>query len=255
MVKPDQSSAPTVTVVTPSYNAAAFIAETIRSVQRQTFADFEHLIVDDGSNDDTRQIVANFSRDDPRVRLICQPSNKGPAAARNRAIEEARGRYIAFLDGDDFWHPQKLDRQLKFMGANDVAFCYTYYYKVDSASSIVGAVDAIPDRVDYRSLLTRCPIGCLTAVYDTRRCGKVLMPNVPRGQDYGLWLKLLRQGISAELLPLHLAYYRVGLPNSVSSQKLRKAVSLWHLYRRYEKMGLVAASYYLARFSINALRK
>lgn len=247
---------PSVSVITPTYNAAGLVRATIDSVFSQTFPDWEMIIVDDHSTDNTFDILTSYVEKDSRIRPILQKQGiKGPAEARNLAIENAQGRFIAFLDSDDLWHPQKLEKQIGFMEAEQEAFTYTRYYKIDQSSKIIGAFEDIPERLTYKDLLKTCPIGCLTAVYDTACFGKVYMPDIPRGQDYGLWLRLLKIHPAARLLPETLAYYRTGQENSVSSKKFRKAASLWRLYRDHEEMSPLMAAFHLARYSVNFLQK
>ena len=181
-----------VSVVTPTYNSSNFIVDTIKSVISQTYTDWELIIVDDCSLDDTLEIVQSYIVKDSRIQLIQLPQNSGASVARNAAIKASKGRYISFLDSDDLWLPDKLEKQLAFMRSNYFAFTYTAYDKINVDSQKFGEI-GIPDKVSYNDLLKVCSIGCLTVIYDTKYFGKVYMPSIRKRQDLGLWLKLLKK--------------------------------------------------------------
>jgi teichuronic acid biosynthesis glycosyltransferase TuaG len=240
----------TVSIIMPSHNSARFIGESIRSVQAQDFRDWELLVSDDGSTDDTCSIVRSLQRDDPRIRLLASPVNQGPAASRNAALSAAQGRYVAFLDSDDLWEPDKLTKQLAFMQERGVAFCHTYYTAVNEDGERSGEVKKGLSSVTYEDLLAhRTTIGCLTVMFDTEKCGRPLMPDIRRRQDYALWLKILKQGITAERLEEPLAFYRVR-KNSVSRNKIRAAWYVWRVYREVEGLNVVRSLYYFAHYGI-----
>jgi teichuronic acid biosynthesis glycosyltransferase TuaG len=242
---------PLVSVITPVFNAAATLPATIASVAAQTFPDWEMLIADDGSTDATAAIAAAWAARDPRVRPLPGP-RQGPAAARNRAIRASRGRFVAFLDADDRWRPEKLARQLAFMQREDAPFSFTAYRREDALGRDLGVVRA-PERVDHAGLLKGNVIGCLTAVYDTAHFGKVEMPPLPLRQDYALWLALLRRGGEARGLDEILADYRVA-PASLSAGKLRAARGTWAVLRR-EGLPLPRALWCFARYAASGLRR
>jgi teichuronic acid biosynthesis glycosyltransferase TuaG len=237
-----------VSVVMPAFNSAVFIEQAIRSVQAQTLTDWELLVADDGSTDETAAIVRRMNDNDPRVKLISLGERRGPAGARNAAIEAAGGRYIAFLDSDDMWKPHKLERQIAFMRARDIALSFSAYDRIGEAGEPRGQVHA-RRKVNYRQLLGYCVIGCLTAVYDTKKLGKQYMPDIPKRQDYALWLKILKQVDYAWPVPESLAIYRVRR-GSVSSNKLIAARYNWRLYHDVEKLGLVRSAYYFAQYAV-----
>ncbi len=244
---------PFVSIITPSYNCAAMIAETLQSVQSQTFTDWEHIIIDDASTDDSRAILEIYCKSEPRARWIGLLQNQGGAVARNTGIDAARGRYIAFLDSDDLWHPEKLRRQLEFMAKGDIAFSYCSYDKIDEQGDLIGEV-IVPPKQNYADLLKNNTIGCLTAMYDTNMLGKTAMPLIRKRQDLGLWLRLLKKTEFAYGMSDKLAQYRVR-NNSVSSNKASAAAYTWKLYREVEKLPLPIAIYYFTHYAVKGMIK
>mgnify|MGYP005748952649 CR=1 FL=1 len=240
-----------VSIITPSHNCASFISETIQSVLNQSFSDWEMIIVDDCSTDDSVEVIQSFVERDSRIKLIRLPENSGAAVARNRGIEAAQGRYIAFLDSDDLWVPDKLEKQLAFMQANDYPFTYAAYDRIDENGQVFGHI-GVPDRVCYSDLLKMCSIGCLTAMYDTQYFGKVTMPLIRKRQDLGLWLKLLKKTEYAYGLNETLAQYRVRT-DSISANKANAAKFTWRLYREVEGLNLFRASYYFSHYAVRGL--
>lgn len=231
-------------VVTPVHNAAEFIAHAIESVIAQSVREWEMLVVDDCSTDSSTEVIRGYASRDSRVRLIHLPANSGPAVARNRAIESAQGRYIAFLDADDAWDPRKLEKQLTFMEENQYRLTYTYYAKIDEAGCHLGETVCPPRKLSYADLLKSNQIGCLTAMYDSAKLGKVYMPLIRKRQDYGLWLKILRREPFAYCLPEVLATYRVR-NSSISSSKIGLLTHNWRLFREIEGLSLLRSTYYL----------
>ena len=243
---------PFVTVVTPIYNSEDLVADAVLSVMAQTFDDWEMIIVDDASSDQSAARVATFLEMDDRLQLIRSAKNEGSSAARNTAIRHARGRFIAFLDADDFWAPQKLERQLAFMQSNGCYFSYTYYEKVNEVGEPIGEQVMPPNQVSYSDMLKSNHIGCLTAMYDTGRFGKRSMPAIRKRQDYGLWLELLRTEHYARCLPEVLAYYRVH-SGSISYNKTEIIKYNYKLFREVEKFSPIKSGYYVGWNIINKL--
>jgi teichuronic acid biosynthesis glycosyltransferase TuaG len=243
-----------VSVVMPNFNGARFIDEAIRSALAQTYGDLELIIVDDCSTDDSRDIITAHAHDDPRVRSFHHADRFGPAAARNRAIAEARGRYIAFLDSDDMWEPSKLARQIPLHESTDCVLSYTSYQGIDETGKALGAPVPVPPRILYDDLLKTCAISCATAIYDTRKVGKVYMPSILRRQDYALWLRLLRGGRVAHGCPDCLARYRF-YRGSLSSNKLVAARYHWRVLRTLEHQSLLPAAYYFVHYAMKGTAK
>lgn len=242
-----------VSIITPSYNSARFIAETIESVLAQTYQEWEMIIVDDCSTDDSVEIIEKYQSMDSRIRLVRLEINSGPAIARNRAIEEARGRYIAFLDSDDIWFPHKLEKQTLFMEEKDAVLSYAGYQKINENGTLRGIVN-VPLSVDYKQMLNSCYIPSLTAIYDSVKLGKVCMPNILKRQDYGLWLKILKMGYVAYGLNEPLGYYRERR-NSVSSNKLVASKYQWKVYREVEKLSVLGSAYHFVKYAYIGFRK
>ncbi len=242
---------PVVSVVTALYNSASFIGETIESVLAQSFSDWEMIIVDDCSTDNSASIAAGYSEKDSRIVIISLKENGGAAISRNTAIEAAKGRYIAFLDSDDRWHHDKLEKQLAFMQKSNFAFTHTWFEKYDEEGNSLGVIVTPPESMNYKSLLKSNRIGCLTVIYDTEKLGKVFMPLIRKRQDYGLWLKILKSGTDIHVLPENLAFYSVR-SGSISDNKLEMVKYNWMLYRKVEKFDIFRSTYYL---SWNVFRK
>ena len=242
------AASPTVSIIMASHNSAPFIAESIRSVQAQDFQDWELLVSDDASTDDTCDVVRALQAKDDRIKLLASSVNRGPAVTRNASLTAAKGRYIAFLDSDDLWTPDKLTRQLAFMRERGLAFTYTYYTSIDEAGNRLTDIVKGQDSVTYEELLAhKTTIGCLTVMFDTELCGRHLMPEIRRRQDYAMWLQILRNGIKAHRLNEKLAFYRVR-SNSISSNKVRAAWYVWRVYREIEKIGVVKSAYYFGSY-------
>lgn len=241
----------TVSIITPNYNGEAFIAATIQSVLDQDYQDWELLIIDDNSSDNSLELIQSF-RDD-RIKVISLGENQGAAKARNEGIRQAQGRWIAFLDGDDLWMPNKLSEQIAFMLQHNYAFTYTAYEKINELGQKTGELN-VPSKVNYYDLLKTCSIGCLTAVYDTQRLGKIYMPLIDKRQDYGLWLRILKQVDFAYGMNTMLAKYRVR-SHSISSNKLLAAKYQWRVYREIENLSIFSAIRYMISYAFHGFIK
>ncbi|WP_432700197.1 glycosyltransferase family 2 protein [Kluyvera cryocrescens] len=242
-----------VSIITPSYNSSKTITETIDSVINQSYQNWELIIVDDNSTDNTLSIINGFIEKDSRIKLLELNQNRGAGYCRNKAIEVAVGRFIAFLDSDDTWHPLKLEKQVKFMIDNKYALTYTAYNKVDQNLNVTKNITP-PYRVNYSSLIKSNVIGCLTAMYDTELIGKVYMPLIRKRQDMALWLIILKKIDYAWCLNETLASYREG-HDSLSSNKFRVIFSQWKFYRCYLQLNFFKTLWYFSFYIIKAIKK
>lgn len=233
-----------VSIITPSYKSAKFIFQTIESVWAQTYQNWEMIIVDDVSPDNSNKVIEEYTKKDSRIKLIKLAKNSGPAVARNKAIEEAKGRYIAFLDADDLWKPEKLEKQIKFMQAKDCALSYCAYETMSEEGELQNKFVNPPLKLSYNDLLKSNYIGCLTAIYDTQKVGKVYMPLIKKRQDYGLWLRILKKTDFAYGMREHLAIYRI-MSDSVSSNKFKLLKFNYLLFKEHEKFSTLKSLYYL----------
>lgn len=243
-----------ISIITPSFNSSEYIKETIKSVLDQTYGDWEMIIVDDCSTDNSQEIIEGYTNNDSRIKLIILDENSGAAVARNVAIQKANGRYIAFLDADDLWEPTKLEKQFGFMRDNNYAFTYTFYSAISNSGEPLLKDLVFPKKVSYKDLLKTCSIGCLTVIIDKTKFSDILMPHIRRGQDYALWLKLLRQVEYAYCVNENLARYRI-ISNSLSRNKVKKMMGQWYIYRKIEKLSYCKALFYIVQYAYHGYRK
>ncbi len=235
-----------VSIIMPLYNSEKFLSSSIESVVKQTYKNWELIIVDDRSTDNSLQKAIEYMKKDNRIKIIKLQENSGPAIARNTGIEAANGKFIAFLDSDDMWLPDKLELQLNFMRKTNASFSYTAYKKVNEDGEYRGIV-SVPESVTYKKLLNTNVIGCLTAIYNCENLGKIYMPNIIKRQDYALWLKILKKEVQAFGLNIPLAIYRVR-KNSVSSNKLKAAFYQWKIYREIEQLNIIKSIYHFINY-------
>jgi len=230
-----------VSIIVPVYNAAEYLPQTISTVKKQTFKDWELLLVDDCSADESLSVIEECLKQEPdtRIRLIRQKVNQGAAAARNRGLKEARGRYIAFLDADDLWLEDKLEEELRFMEKKQSGFVFSAYEFGDEKAKGTGKIVQVPATLNYRQALSRTVIFTSTVLLDTEKIPKELMvmPSVP-SEDSATWWQILRKGYTACGLNQALAIYRRPA-KSLSSNKLTAIKRIWFLYRKVEKLSLV----------------
>lgn len=231
---------PLVSVIMPTYNCAKYIAQSIESVTEQTMSDWELVVVDDNGTDNTGEIVQDFQKRYPhKIDYIKLPQNGGPGVARTEGIRRARGKYIAFLDSDDLWLPQKLELQIAFMKEKRSVFSCTGYAQMDEEGHRLSISLIPPEKTDYNKMLRLSdPIGNLTVMYDQEKLGKYEVPNIKKRNDFALWLKILHDTSHCDGMQDVLAVYRVR-KNSVSGNKFALAKYHWKLYREIEKLGLL----------------
>lgn len=230
-----------VSIIMPVFNTAEFIAESIQSIQRQTLTDWELLVIDDGSTDNSRSIVQSFAGEDHRIRMIALPQNVGPAQARNQGLAKASGRYIAFCDSDDCWLPEKLSIQLAFLKVSQNAVVCTGYARMNEKGILTGQILTPPQCFGYDRLLWKNPIGMSTVLIDRSRLPQLRLPDLPRRHDYALWLELAQQDIVFGGINTVLVHYRVRR-RSVSSNKILAAVYHWRVLRSVARLSAANAA-------------
>ncbi|AMO22091.1 glycosyltransferase family 2 protein [Ramlibacter solisilvae] len=242
-----------VSIITPAYKAAGVIGRTVDSVLAQTYPHWEMLIADDCSPDDTRAVVSEWARRDARIQLIPLERNGGPAAARNAALAKAQGRWVAFLDSDDMWLPNKLERSLAHAQAHRSPLVFTGFRRVSHDESRTGDYIGVPPTLSYGQLLGNTAIATSTVLVDRSICGDVRMQRVYY-DDFVCWLGILKRGFVAHGLDEDLMRYRV-MAQSVSRNKGRSAREVWKTYRQVEGLALPSAAWHFSRYAFNALRK
>lgn len=244
----------TVSIITPSYNANGYIDQMIQSVQSQSWEDWELLIVDDCSTDGTREKLQHYAELDQRIKVFYLSENSGAAIARNRGLQQARGRYVAFLDSDDAWKPDKLIKQLNFMQENAYAFTFTSYELMDQNGVPINKKVTAPQKMTYDDLLKNTIIGCLTVMIDRESIGDIQMPNLKTRQDMVTWLSILKRGFTAYGLDEVLAYYRIGNA-SISKNKIQAFKTNWYVYRKVEELNMLKAGWCFSHYAFNAIAK
>lgn len=244
-------ASPVVSVVIPVFNAGETLAATVASVQAQTLEDWEALLIDDGSRDDSAAIMARLAATDPRIRCLATAGQQGAGPARNAGIAAAHGRFIAFLDADDQWHPEKLRLQLAAMAATGIPFSCTAYLRVNAAKDSRRVV-GVPARARRADLLKTNTVACSTAIYDRAHFGPRAMPDLRRRQDFALWLDLLRDTPVVLGLPLVLMTYREDA-GSLSAPKGRAAVDTWTMYRQIPGLSRAGALWYFGHYALRGL--
>lgn len=238
-----------ISIITPVYNSEKYIGETIKSVLSQTYNNWEMLIADDCSKDNTAEVVKEYL--DSRIKYFKLEKNSGAAVARNKALEIAKGKYIAFLDADDMWKPNKLDKQLKFMEDNKVGFSFTGYEILREGEN---KVIKVPQRLNYSQFMKNTIIGTLTVMINTDIVGEVRLVNVKKDHDSMTWARILREGHIAYGLNESLAYYR-KVEGSISNDKFNAVKNHWNNCRQIEKLSVPRCLYYFFFYGINALKK
>lgn len=236
-----------VSIITPTYNAAKYIGETIDSVQNQTYSNWEMIIVDDASTDNTVAIVEAIQAKDSRISLVHATSNEGSGKARDLGVQKSTGRYIAFLDADDLWKPHKLKTQIDFMINRGLNFTFSYYECIDENSIPIGRLISAPNPLTLKQLISSNYIGNLTGIYNTEYFGKIPISHVRKRQDWMLWLDILKKNKTAYPVPESLAYYRIH-SNSLSSSKFGLLKYNYRVYHQHLNKNKVTSFFYLLRF-------
>ena len=238
-----------ISIITPTYNCGKFIGETIESVINQTYENWEMIIVDDCSKDNTKDIVNKYAQNDDRIKYHILETNSGAAIARTRAMELARGDYMAFLDSDDLWVEDKLEKQLKFMKENNFNFVCTEYEQIDEQSNPLGKIIKVRDKANYNRVLLDCPVGNSTVMYNVKAMGKFKVPNIRKRNDDALWLQMLKKEEYIYGMKETLMKYRIR-ENSISSNKLDLVKYHWYLYREIENLSVIRSVFHIGYWGI-----
>ena len=242
-----------VSIIVPMYNAEKFIRKTIESVLAQTYQNWEMLIMNDVSTDNSLAVVSGYAKKDKRIKIINTEKNVGVVKGRNFLIDLASGKYIAFLDADDYWHNEKLEKQIKFMKEKNASISCTEYTRVKENEEKINDV-IIKEEISYNDMLKNNYLGCLTVIYDAKKIGKRYFKELEKNEDYVLWLEIVKDVSTIYGLKENLAYYRV-LDNSRSSNKVKTAKVRWEIYRKIEKLSLLKSLYYFLHYAIRAVLK
>ncbi|MGL6107517.1 glycosyltransferase family 2 protein [Romboutsia sp.] len=245
---------PLVSIITPVYNAESFLSETIKSIKNQTYKNWEMILVDDCSKDNSANIIKEFQNTDDRIKYIKLEKNSGASVSRNTGIKNSKGRFIAFVDSDDLWNPEKLEKQVGYMLKDKLGFTFTSYRYMKENGELTNKVARAPQKIDYEGLLKNTIIGCSTVVIDRNVVGDFEMPLVRRGQDTATWLKILRNEKYAYGIEEDLVNYRL-VGDSLSSNKVKAMKRTWNTYRNVENLGIFKSCYVFCFYAYNAIKK
>lgn len=243
-----------VSIITAVFNAEKFIGDTYRSLEAQTFTDWEWIVTNDLSNDSTEKILSDIAAKDKRVKVFKNSTNQGAGYSRNRSISESQGKFIAFIDSDDLWDREKLCRQIDFMETNDILISFTPYRVISEDGVFLGKVvdRNSPKKITYQDLLKKkATIGCSTVIINHSKIS-ISMPLLRTGQDYATWLSILKKGNVAMKYDKTLASYRI-VSNSISRNKFKKALRQWQIYRSIEKLNFFSSAYCFIHYAFRAV--
>ena len=234
---------PLVSIIMPTYNCGKFIKKTIDSVINQTYSNWELIIVDDCSKDDTEKVLKKYQKD-KRINYVKLKKNSGAAIARTEAMRIAKGNYMAFLDSDDLWYPKKLEKQLKFMQDNSYNFTCTAYEQIDEEDNKLNKVIKTKKKADYNRILLDCPVGNSTVMYNVDKLGKFEVPNIRKRNDDALWLQIIKKAKHIYGMDEILMQYRIR-SNSISSNKWSLVKYHWQLYREIEHLSIIRSVFHI----------
>ena len=245
-----------ISIITPVYNAHNNLEESIHSVIKQSYTNWELILVDDASSDGSLEIIKKYANLDNRIKYLHHSKNKGAALSRNNGLKHSRGRFITYLDSDDYWDKNKLKKQVKFMLKNNYAFTCVAYEKIDANGNSLHKIITCPNEINYNLYLRNTIIQTDCVMFDTKYIPKKLlkMPNIKKRQDAITWANILKHGYKCYGLKERLSFYRV-LPNSLSSNKISVARVNWYWYRKIEKLTLIKAMYCFIGYAFNAIKK
>jgi len=243
-----------VSIITPCYNSAEYISDCIDSVVNQSYQNWEMIIIDDNSSDQSVKLIKKKISSEDRIKLIELKENIGSAMARNKAMKAAKGRFIAFLDSDDKWYSNKLSLQIDYMKTNKIFFSFTSYDIINNNGNPTNKVISVPEKITHNQYLKNTIIGCLTVIIDTKNIRIPLMKDIRTSQDMILWLEILKNERYAFGLNQVLASYRIS-SNSNTRNKLFAAVDVWRVYRNYERLNIINSFYNFMQYAFNAIKK
>ena len=235
-----------VSIITPTYNCGNYIEETINSVINQTYKNWEMIIIDDCSTDNTKSIVEEYQKKYPNIKYHILENNSGAAVARNMAIKMAKGKFIAFLDSDDLWDKEKLEKQINFMKQNDYNFTYTNYEEIDEKSNSINKFVTGPKKITKLGMYNYCWPGCLTVMYNAEKVGLIQIENLPKNNDYAIWLKVIKKS-NCYLLDENLARYRIRAGSISNNSKIKLIKYHYLLFRQGEKMNVISSTLNMIR--------
>lgn len=248
------NNVPLISIVMPAYNAERFVEQAVRSVMQQTVTEWELLVLDDGSKDGTKQILQRLAQEDDRIRFLPNAHNMGVAKTRNRGFDLCRGQYIALLDSDDLWHPDKLEKQLALLQQEDADLVYTSYAIIDSGNQKTRADYLVPESVSFDQLLKENVIGCSTVLFSAEILEKYRFSTDFFHEDLALWLCILRDGYRAVGCREVLTDWRY-LENSRSFDKRKSAGNRWRIYRHYLKLPFGKSAVCFASYALRGMKK
>ncbi len=234
---------PLISIIMPTYNCGKFIGKTIDSVIKQTYSNWELIVVDDCSKDDTEKELKKYQKD-KRINYVKLEKNSGAAVARTEAMKRAKGNYMAFLDSDDLWYSEKLEKQLKFMQDNSYDFTCTAYEQIDEEDNNLNKVIKTKKKADYNRILLDCPVGNSTVMYNVDKLGKFEVPNIRKRNDDALWLQIIKKANYIYGMNDVLMQYRIR-SNSISSNKLSLVKYHWQLYREIEHLSIIRSIFHI----------
>ena len=245
-----------VSIIIPVYNASSFLLDTIKTIQEQTYENWEAIFVDDCSKDNSVEIIKKEQKKDKRIKLVKNKENSGAAVSRNNGIDIATGKYLCFLDADDKWHKDKLSKQVKFMKQKNCEFSFTGYEFADENCVPNGKKVNVPNKINYKQALKNTTIWTSTVMFDMEKLTKeeIHMPNVKRGQDTATWWKVLKKVDYAHGINEILSYYR-RTNESLSANKLTALKRTWNLYRNVEKLNIFSSTYNFIWYCFNAVKR
>lgn len=245
-----------VSIIIPVYNASRFLEETINSIQEQTYSNWEAIFIDDCSSDNSYDIIKQYQKNDKRIKVIKNKINNGVAISRNNGIDYAKGEYLCFLDADDKWHPEKLEKQINFMKKINCEFSFTGYQFANEKCNPNGKIVSVPNKINYKQALKNTTIWTSTVMFNMGKLTKddIYMPNIKRGQDTATWWKVLKKIQYAYGLNEVLSYYR-RTNNSLSANKLTALKRTWNLYRNVEHLNILSSFYNFCWYCFNAVRR